>query len=137
MALDFFGLFPEPIRTGTAPPELAQQVCPFVVELPRGDRQRRDTPAWADLAGVECVAPGSRFRMNLRQKIVDGRDRHRMGPKALQLRMMAVAPRPAAQYRTRQQRLTPKRHQPLRVQIPRMQGPQSHVTTAIRLQQLR
>ena len=48
-----------------------------------------------------------------------------MRAKPCELRVMAVALRAPAQYRLREQRLAPQRHQALRVEIARMEGPEA------------
>ncbi len=77
----------------------------------------------SQLAAREVVAASGRLFVNGREISVDGKTRRRVGAKSLELRMMVVAARPAAQHRLRQQRLAPQCHQPFTVEISGVQRP--------------
>jgi hypothetical protein len=50
-----------------------------------------------------------------------------MCPKALQLRMVPIASCLPSQHRPCQECFAPQRNQTLRIEVPRMNGPESHV----------
>ena len=120
-------LAPPPcIQPGTSCSKLAQKMPPFVPDLP-SSRAHQDTLAdRPNPTSVERIPASGCLRRNAAQVGVDGRARSRMCPESSQLRVMAVAPRLAAQHRARKQRLAPQGNQPLRIEILGMQGPQAH-----------
>ena len=56
-----------------------------------------------------------------------------MSAKACELRMVAVASSASAQYRAGQQCFPPQRNEALRIEIVRMNGPETHVMPGIRV----
>lgn len=99
---------------------------PFVLEL----TARRDDPAalaqGSDLRSVEDVSPLFGFLLDNRQIAADGAARCRVLLKSHELRMVPIAPRDTTQDRARQQRLAPERHQAMRIEMRRVDGPDSH-----------
>ncbi len=57
-----------------------------------------------------------------------------MSAKACELRMVTVASSSSAQYRSSQQGFSPQRNQALRIEIARMNGPETHVTPNVRVE---
>lgn len=106
--------------------QLVAQVLPFEFELAARHRDAADRRRRAELAAVEAVAARQRFGMHRRQVRVDRGQRLGVFTEALQLRVVLVAARLAAQHRTRQQGLAPERDQALRIEVPGVEGPEAH-----------
>jgi hypothetical protein len=101
-------------------------MLPFVLEL----TARGDDPAaltqWSDLRSVEGVSALFGFLLDNRQIAADRAARCGVFLKSQELRMVAIAPRDTTQDRARQQRLAPERHQALRIEMRRVDGPDPH-----------
>ena len=69
---------------------------PFVRHLPGSDLEPHAAPSRPDLAAVEGVAARTRLSRDDLEIGVDGGARGAVGAEALELRVMAVAARPAA-----------------------------------------
>jgi hypothetical protein len=90
-------------------------MLPLTRELARTDRDWLHSPDWADLGVVESVASMRCLSMDSGQIRIYGRARLGMRIETLQLRMAGVTASFSAEHRFGQQRLTPKRNEPLRV----------------------
>jgi len=127
---------PATVVRGASNSQLAQQMLPLVLELPGRADDADPTANRPDLAGIERIASATRFQQNRGQVCVDRRSWRVVLPKSMQLRVAAITPGFASQHRLRQQGFSPKRHETLRIQVSRMDGPESHVlTTAFTLTQ--
>src|SRR5690606_28169611 len=98
-----------PIVLGIALGELAQQVLPFVEQLAAREEQRLDLAHAPDLAAIETITAPQRFCVDRIQVAGNGHSRCGMGAEALELRMMAITDRKAAQHSARQERFAPPR----------------------------
>src|SRR5690606_31678932 len=126
MALRSAERAPAPIVLGTAHGETPEQQLPFVLELPARNDYAFYRAHGADLGAVKAVAARQRLFMDGAQVGADGIARTGVRAKALELRVMAIAFGLAPQHRPRQQRLSPQRDEPLRVEIAGMERPQPH-----------
>jgi hypothetical protein len=111
--------FGEPFRTARF--ELLHQVLPLERELTRGDRDGLYRPNWPDPGFVERVAARDSLGMNRSEICIDRSPGVRVHPESLELRMMDVSARFAAQYGPGEQRLAPQGDKPLRIKVPWMQ----------------
>src|SRR5580765_4549461 len=100
-------------------------MVPLVGELPPGHGDDGLAMASSDLGPAEAVRAMVRFREHGEQIGVDRRDGIRVGAEALELRMVTVAARFAAQNGAREQSLAPDGDQALRVEVARMQRPEA------------
>src|ERR1700722_2372107 len=103
-------------------------MLPLIQYLPSGGRNRADRTQWANLALIEGVAASRCFGMNCPKICVDCVARRCVRPKARQLRMVPIASCFPAQYRASQQRFAPQWTQALRINVPRVNCPESHVS---------
>ena len=101
--------------------QLVLQMVPFEGKLTRADRDRENSPNWADLGVIEGITSmnclgkdGGKIRVYSRASLG-------VRLETLQLWMAGVAPRLTAEYGFGQQSLTPKRNEALPVQILWMQ----------------
>lgn len=131
MRLRQFERAPLPKYGRTTQAQLAPQVLPFVGELTGIDGDQRRRAHRADFARVERVTSRLRFRQHAGEIGVDRRPRRRMRLKAKQLRMVPVADRFPAQYRSRQQRLAPQCNEALGIEIAGVKCPESHALSVI------
>jgi hypothetical protein len=106
--------------------ELHEQMSPLILDLVRRHGNRHLNLDKADLAPVERIAANLGLGMDALQIRTDDRLGCRMGEKPLELRMIPVAASRARQHGTSQQRFAPERDEPLRVEIPGVQGPETH-----------
>lgn len=111
----------EPSRTsiplGASGPQLSEQVFPFVLELTSRRDDRAALTNRADLRSIENIAASMGVLVNAGQIAADRDPRRRVRLKARQLRMVAVAARRTAQHRSREERFTPERDEPLRIEM--------------------
>ena len=99
----------------TAGSQLTLQMLPLARKLARTDKDWLNNPDWADLGAIEGVATMCCLGMDRREIRVYGRARLGMRLETLQLRMVCVASRLAAEHCFGQQRLAPKRDETLGV----------------------
>ena len=95
-------------------------MLPLMRQLAGTHRDCSNRPDRADPGPVEAIATFNRLGMHGGEIRVYGEARLRMRLETLQLRMAGVAARFAAEYCSGQQCLSPKRNEPLRIQILRM-----------------
>jgi len=101
---------------------------PLIGDLLGRGRDRLDNTQWANLTSVEGIAARGCLRMNSCKIRIDSATGFCVCLKALQLRMVPIASCLSAQYRLCQKRFAPQRHQALRIEVLRMDAPESHVT---------
>jgi hypothetical protein len=110
--------------------ELALQVTPLEFELADGFRKPDSGTRASELRAVEREAATLRLGVNMNEIGVDECDGVRPELEAVKLGMMAVAASAAEKDLTSQERFSPERREALRIEITRVQGPESH---AVRL----
>ena len=127
MALrDTYGA-PPSVQRPTPRGQLSQQMLPLVRYLRSGDRNRVDHTQRSDLAFIEGITAQCRLRMDSRKIRTYGATRKRMCPKSVQLRMAPISLCLSTQYRPCQQRFAPQRNQALRIEVLRVDCPESHI----------
>ena len=123
-------LAPPAMKSRIACLQLAQKMPPLVLDLASSTVDMNGAANRPDLGPVERVTARVGFEQDGTQIGVDGRTGSGVGLEPMKLRMMAVAFGRAAKNSTRQEGLTPQRNKTLRIKIPRMKSPQSHVVSA-------
>src|SRR5688500_6622421 len=113
-------------RRRRAQAQLREQMAALVGDLARGHADPRVTMLWAELGAVEDEPARRRFGVDRPQVHVDGVQRTRAGAEAVELWVVAVPHRLAAQDLARQQPLAPQSDEAPRVEERGMQGPQPH-----------
>lgn len=106
--------------------QLTQQMLPFEVQLAVRTGKPGGCANWTDFAAVKCITSRLGFGQNPGQITIDGRARRGLLQEALQLRVVPVSLRLAAQHGSREKTFPPQRNQTLRVQIFWMQCPDAH-----------
>jgi hypothetical protein len=117
---------PKCTSQGRAPAtELGLKVMPLVFELADRFRKTHLGTGAAKLRAIELEAATPRLRVNMEEVRVDERDGVRPGLKSAKLGMMAIAARPPKKHLTGKERFPPERREALRVEVTRMDGPES------------
>ncbi len=106
---------------------------PFVKKLAVGLGDFSDEPARADFRRVEPVAAKHRLGVQRGEKARDGRLRIALRAETGELRVFAVAARFPREYFLREQRLAPCGDKAFRVEMLRVDRPESHARDASRL----
>ncbi len=106
--------------------ELSLQVTPLEFALADGLGETPSGTRACELRAIEGVAATQRLGVNVKEVGVDERDGVRPVPEAVKLGMMAVAARPAEKDLTSEERFPPERRETSGIEIPRMEGPESH-----------
>ena len=106
--------------------QLGLQVTPLVLDLPLRNRDPAGSAPIDDPAPVEAVAAAHGLVVHGIQVPPDTREWRTCRAKANQLRVPGVPTREPPQDSLSEKPLPPHGNQPARVQVPRMQGPQSH-----------
>lgn len=101
-------------------------MLPLERKLAGTDGDGLDRPDRAEPGPIEGIATCHGLGMDSGQVRVDGKARLGVSPETLQLRMAGVAASLPAEHRPGQQGLAPQRHEPLRVEIFGVQGPETH-----------
>ena len=112
-----------------ANPELRLQMSPLVLNLPARNGHPAGHALRADQVTVETVAASQRLHVHGSQVLRYGPHGRRPVEKPRKLGVVAVAARSAPQHGLRQQSLPPKRHEPARVEVLRVQTPDSHAVS--------
>ena len=108
---------------GGALADLRAEVPPLVLELAAGHREDRARAHGADAAAVEAVAAAGGLVGDAGEVLVDGRDGSAGGAEALELRVVAVAARPAAQNGAGEQALAPEGDEAPGVEVRGVEAP--------------
>ena len=116
---------PLPVKFTIAPRKFSHQMLPLVGHLPVSDAQLANRTDATDLPAIKGVATPRRLGMDRGEIGVDGGAGRWVSAKPFELWMMAIALRAPAQHRLRKQCLAPQRNQALRIEISRMDGPES------------
>jgi hypothetical protein len=101
-------------------------MLPLEVQLSLFDFDARLPSSRGDLRSVECVSAAAGFIAHGMQIRCDRAARIALFAKAQQLRMIAIAARQSAQHGLREETFTPQRDEAGRIEIARMDGPESH-----------
>jgi len=109
-----------------AKPYLLQQVKPFIPELTAAGDHTLHVSTPCNPAALKLIPTTSPLRMNHPKVFRNAPHRSPGVQEANQLRMPFVRIRLPPQHRLGQQRFTPERNKSLRIQIFRMQRPESH-----------
>jgi len=117
---------PLPIMSGAPGGELSKQVLPFMLQLSLRYGNWRYGAYRADPGAVKGVTAPCCFGVHGTQIRRDRIAWRGMSLKASKLRVMAVTLGHSPQYGPGQKRFSPECNQTLRIQVPRVQGPQSH-----------
>lgn len=114
---------------GASPAQLAEQVIPFKLELATGGEERRDGARATEFPAVKVITAARRFVVNDAEVRVD-RGRGRCStPEPVELRMVAISTRRSGKDCLREESFPPECDEAARVQVCRMDGPESHVTS--------
>jgi hypothetical protein len=114
---------------GTSPPQLAEQMTPFKLELTAGGDDRRDRARSAEFVGIKAITAACGLVVNDTEVSVDRRHGRRRPPEALELWMVAIPTGRSGEHCLREQSFAPEGDQAASVQIGRVNGPESHVTS--------
>lgn len=123
---------PAPRDCRRARAELCLQVTPFGVNLPARFLYLRMIVPSPDFTAVESIAPRSGFLRDGGEIGVDRRHGPVGRPEAQKLGMRPIAPRTPRQDGTREERLAPESDKSSRVEISRMNRPESHAPSLVR-----
>jgi hypothetical protein len=110
--------------------EFCHQMPPLELDLTAGNRQVAGGAIRGNPFGRESESSPDRILMNETQVFGNESDRRPLLAKPSQLRVMDIAARAAAEYRLRKKRFTPQGNQTTRVEITRVQAPESHSVLA-------
>lgn len=117
----------EAIQFGGRPPtNLGLQMSQLELQLATGYVEASAAADGSDSRSVESVPTDFRLRGEFREVVVDRRERGGMRPKAVELRMVSVAPGLATEYGSRKQTLAPGCDDALWVEVRRMETPESN-----------
>ena len=114
------------IESRTSFTKLAQQVLPFERDLSVCRIEQHGGAHGTDLTPVESISAIACLLGDRAQVRVDRDARPPAASEPEQLRMMPVSDRHPSQHGARQQPLSPQGHESLRIEVLRMQCPQSH-----------
>jgi len=106
--------------------QLLKQMMPLMLDLAGRDGNERLDADATDLAAVERITASRRFGMNASQVGTDRRTRRSLAVKTLELRVISIAAGVSAQHGSSQQRFSPQCDKALRIEVSRMQRPESH-----------
>jgi hypothetical protein len=102
-------------------------MLPLMRYLLGGDRNRVDPTHRSNLAFIEGITTRFRLKMDGRKIRAYSATRKCVRPKSIQLRMAPIPSCLPAQNRPCQQRFAPQRNQALRIEVLRMDCPESHI----------
>ena len=111
--------------------ELRLQMSPLVLELSARNGQLPSRARWTDKVAVERVAAVQRLFADGPQVRCDRSRGRPLAAKTLNLGMVTVAPCRTPQNGLSQQSLAPQRHKTTRVEVLRVQTPDSHVAASV------
>ena len=114
---------------GTSPPQLAEHMIPFKLELTARGGERRDRARSADFAGIKTIPAACGFVVNTAEVSADRRHGRCGTPEALELWMVAIATGRSGEDCLREQRFAPEGDKAARVKIDWMDSPESHETS--------
>jgi hypothetical protein len=117
---------PSALQRGRTDAKLGKRMRPLLLKLPGAYEQGQALAHRSDLRLIERVAAPRSFGVERGKIGIDGGQRRRLRSESRKLRMAAVAAGLPAQHGLREERLTPQGDEALRVEILRVQRPQSH-----------
>ena len=107
--------------------EFAEEVFPLVFELAQRHRHGYvPAPSVRDLRSIEPIPTVAGLVEHAGEVAVQRGHRITPSAKTFELRVMAVAPGCATKHGPGQETLTPERHEPARIEVTGMEGPQPH-----------
>src|SRR5690606_5048040 len=107
-------------------------MLPLELDLAAGNRNETGAPRTAHLSPGERVTAIGAFGVHAAKVVSDRADRGRLRAEPFELGVVQVAGRAAPQHCLREKSLPPQGNEPGRVQILRMQRPETHVSSQVR-----
>jgi hypothetical protein len=123
MRLRFHDTSKLPAHFGRPDPQLGLKVPPLVKQLPSGFSHLCRAALSQNLRGIKAITSSLRLPREASQKHRHRSQRITLRLKACQLGMIPVTLSRPSKHLLREERLSPRRHQPFRVQIPRVHRP--------------